>query len=319
MRIQIPLLAMGLALALASCNGEPPPPAVKTVVALIFCDVTNSLTEGESERVSSIAVSIVDSLPDGAVFKLYPIQIQTEVPAQIKIDLNGNNSEDPEDYSVPRPKDNVEAQKQEGAREQQRKERREQIRKGVDALYRQQNRGVDNRTCIMNALGFASNYISTHYGDAKKYDVRMFLISDMIEECNDTPLPDGRVEMDKRDISAEIQRAAAFQAAHSQTRNPAPESSQLTDRSSPDPAFQCDLAAVTIYCVFPAAEDTSKVPSARRPSRGDVKAFWNEIFKGCGFGGSPRRGDEEAHGGRIIWVDSGDLTEPLKNLRAGRG
>lgn len=272
--------------------------AQKTMVALIFCDVTNSLTEGENQRVSGLAANIVDALPEGAIYKLYPVQIQTQVLAQIKIDLNENDLEDKEDYTVPAPADDVEAKQNEALWQQQRKKRREQIHKRVDELYDLHNKGQDNRTCLLNAVGFASNYINTDFGDAERFDVRVFFISDMIEECNNTPLPGGAVEMDKGDISREIERASSLQDANAQPDHASP----------PNPKFKCNLTASTFYCVFPTAADTPQVSNRRRPNRDDVKRFWGEILKSCGLK------DDQPGRGRVIWVDSGDMTEQLKKL-----
>jgi hypothetical protein len=259
--------------------------APKTTVALVFCDVTNSLTREENRKVGSLAADIVDKLPDKTIFRLYPIQIQTQLQAAIKIDINKNGKDDDEDHSVVEIISNTQRDEYEKVKQK----RREQIENGVDDLYERLNKvPQDNRTCILNALGFAHNFFLPIYGDSSKYDLRMYLISDMIEECNTSPLPVRRVEMDRRNISREISLA-----------NTLPQS--------------WNLSGVQIMCIFPTASGTAEnqgtpdVSSARRPNRDDVKSFWNTVFKRCGFK------DEDFQSGRILWIDSGELPDQLKS------
>ncbi len=276
------------------CPRCPEPPPERTKVALIFCDVTNSLTKGENRRVGSIAADIVSSLPPGSIYKLYPIQIQTQIPAPIEVDANEDGRLDDEDYRIPpEPANNVEEGRTAETRKRWRERARELILKSVDGLYDQMNKGPDNRTCIVNALSFASNYLSTNYGDTQKYEPLLFIISDMVEECNSTPLPGQLLKMNKPDISEEIQKAKALSA-----EQPAPDGRR----------FGCRLADVTAYCVFPASPETPTVPRARRPDRDQVKEFWNAVFGVCGLKG------EGAEAERIVWVDSGDLTQQLRSL-----
>lgn len=276
-----PLLALGLAL-LVACGGggdgtgpgggTPTPSPQKTVVALILCDVTSSLTKEENRRVGTLAAKVVESLPENATFKLFPIQIQTQVPTAIRLDLNEDGEEIASDYTIPELRSNVE----EDDYAKVKKVRREQIEREVDKLYKSANKGSDNRTCIINALGFASNFFRTNYRDAA-YQPELYLISDMVEECSNTPLPGKVVKLNKNNISAEI---------------------GLADKLPPG----WDLSGVRIFCIFPAAADT---PERVRPGREDVKRFWNTIFKKCGL----KEGDV---GSGITWDDSGEMAGGLR-------
>jgi len=286
--LMIILTLTGFGLLLTACRPDPQ----KTVVALIFCDVTNSLTKEESRKVGAIAAEIVEGLPPGAKLKLYPIQKQTEIPTPIDIGTEEvYRAAAEEECKGPEITSDQEMEACEKVKGKEK--RRAMIKKAVDDLYDGLNRGPDNRTCIINALGFASSTAHTDYRDAEKYDLRMFLISDMVEWCSITPLPDPVVKMDKRDINPEIKRAVAFQSEKTQPGSPKP------DRRE----FDCNLAGVTIYSVFPTASDTSKVPIDVRPDREDVKTFWRAILKRC-----------EVKDEQLIWVDSGDLTEQMKRL-----
>jgi hypothetical protein len=282
---------IGFCLFLGSCIGDSSQNTntatnnKKQVVALIFCDVTNSLTKEENKRVGTLAADIIDRLPQEARFKLYTIQIQTQLPTKIKLDINKNGEEDAEDISVPAMEDNIKQKEYETTTV---KERRKQIESEIEELFKRFNKGDDKRTCILNALGFAAGYFDTEYKDDKdnKYDLRLYLISDMVEECKTTPLPGKVVNMAKRDISTEI---------------------GLADKL----ATGWNLAKVKIECIFPTAlgtpdsPGTSDVSRQVRPDREDVKRFWNAIFKHLNFQ------DEDFKNQRIVWRDSGDLPERL--------
>ena len=186
---------------------------------LIFCDVTNTSRQRRTRRPGPPTADIVDNLPPGATFKLYPIQQQTQLPAPISLDSNGNGREDEEDYRIPKPVNSVEAKEIEKTYEKTKQVRRQKIQDAVNSLYNQLNKGQDNRSCIINVLGFASNKFQTEYsGDADRYELRLYLVSDMIEECNVTPLANKVVEMDKPDIDAEIKRAEEFKSNESRPR-----------------------------------------------------------------------------------------------------
>lgn len=270
-------VVLGCVLLMNNCGGGQPPAKSKTVVALIFCDVTNSLTKEENRRTGSTAADIIDGLPEGSQFKIYPILIQTQLPAHIPLDVNGISGEDRGDYEVPLHATDVDARKNAEADQKRRETRRQQIQSQLDSLYDQLNKGPDNRSCIINVLGFASNKFRTEYNDEERYELRLYLISDMIEECNVTPLAGNVVEMDKRDISAEIKRASEFKS-------------------------EWNLSRVSIYCIFPSTRETAGVSFARRPSRDDVKKFWNAMFRGCGLENGAFQN------GQVQWRDS---SEPL--------
>lgn len=273
-------LALGLALLVACGNGNggngngigagggTPTPQPQKVVAIILCDVTSSLTKEENQRVATLAANILDHLPEKATFKLFPIQIQTQMPTAIRLDFNKDGKDDEADYLVPELRSNIEEEEYEKVK----KFRREQIMVEIDNLYKRANKITDNRTCIINALGFASNFFHTNYRDAA-YRLELYLISDMVEECSNTPLPGKVVKMNKNDISAEI---------------------RLADKLPPG----WNLSGVSIFCIFPAAIDTPTVANKNRPGREDVKRFWNTIFKKCG---------QEEGGSTIVWDDSGEL------------
>ena len=283
------LLSLVISFALLTGMCEPvPPPLSRTVVALIFCDVTNSLTKEENAKTGDIAARIVDKLPPGAVFKIYPIQQQTQLPAHISLDSDGNGIENENDYRIPKANNSIEAKEIEKTYPKTKEVRRQKIQDAINSLYDQLNKGPDNRSCIINVLGFASNKFQTEYSDNRKYDLHLYFVSDMIEECNVTPLANKVVEMDKPDIEAEIKRAEEFKS-------------------------EWNLARVQIYCIFPSTRGTIGVNARHRPNREQVRIFWNTMFRACGI--EP----DAFKNGQVKWDDSGEPLEPLRGTRVGLG
>ncbi len=94
--------------------------------------------------------------------------------------------------------------------------------------------------------------------------------------------------MDKQNISVEMKRAAEFKS-------------------------EWNLSRVKIYCYFPSTRETPTVKLARRPSREDVKSFWNAMFKGCGID------DGGFQNGQVEWHDSSDVLGQLRSVSAASG
>jgi hypothetical protein len=237
---------IAISLAYSGCGGETVTPD-KTDVVLIFADVTNSLVSEENKEVSRLAARVLDSLTGGTQYAIYPILRETQRPSLIK---KGEIYLD------------ADAEVNRAAK----KARQKELADIIENLYTTTNnfpnstssngKEDENRTCILNTLGFAENYFS-QYKDSSKYDLQLIFISDMIEECNSTPL-NRRIKMDKENISEEI-----------------------------DLAQKCDislnLSNVNITIIIPSTPNTAKVSAGRRPSREHLMQFWSNIFRHCQF------------------------------------
>lgn len=203
---------------------------------LIWCDVTKSLLDSERGKVADLAANILDKLPADAEYALYPIQRETETPTDItRVNASvGDVDEIPDDVKA---------------------SRREAIKKNMDEFYKKANapRQPDKRTCILNTLGFAERYFRGT--DTEKYEPILIYISDMIEQCEQTPL--GRSVDLMTDPRPELfHTAEAFE--------------------SPS-----DLSRMSIYVIIPTTNETSAVPPGQRPSLEDRIKFWDIIFKKC--------------------------------------
>jgi hypothetical protein len=206
---------------------------------LIWCDVTKSLLDTERGKVADLAADILDRLPADAEYALYPIQKETETPTDItRVDASvGGVDEIPE-----------------GVKEARRKD----IKGKMEQFYKDANapRQPDQRTCILNTLGFAERYFRDT--DRQKYEPTLIYISDMIEQCKQTPL--GRAIDLKNDPHPEL-----FEAAEAFAAPP-------------------DLSYATIYVIIPTTEQTFTVPPGQRPTLDDRIRFWNIIFRKCQVG-----------------------------------
>jgi hypothetical protein len=221
------------------CCVDPKP---KKRMEFIFCDVTHSLNKSESDRVASMAVSILNGLPVETEYRIYPIQAETTQLAPINIDDEPVIHEKDKNADVQAALD---------------KRRGEKLTQELAKLYKETNtdrRRDDMRTCILNAINFAGNQFQQFSADS--YDRELIIVSDMLEECNDTPL--GRpVNIHKHDITQEIELAKQFPQG-------------------------TDLSGVRIIIITPITEDSYiKEDDGRRPPPNALKEFWGTIFSRC--------------------------------------
>jgi hypothetical protein len=223
-----------LLLAPVGCDRE-----VRKRVAFIFCDVTNSLNKSESETVASITARVLNSLPPGTEYRIFPIQAATTRLAAIN-----------EDERVIPPKEEDEILQAERG-----KKRQEALAVKLANLYRVTNTSRnDNRTCILNAIAFAGHQFRDFAAD--KFDHELIIVSDMLEECDDTPLRQ-QVDIRKGDITKEIELAGTF-----------PE--------------DFDLSHATINIITPATEETYvKYEAGTRPPMSQLREFWGIVFSRC--------------------------------------
>jgi hypothetical protein len=214
----------------------------KIKVLLLWCDVTSSLKDLESEEVSSIASAVLDHFPQGTKYVLYPIQTETGRPVPIiksgptMEDLPTNDDTDDKSHS------NV--------------ERATLIKNEITRLYKENKvkHPNDRRTCILNTLDVSAIFLS-QFDD--RYDPELVFVSDMIEDCRNTPLHKN-VQLDKQLFSETIKLVDAF--------------------TSPP-----DLSRLRITIIVPTAKDTSTVPAGQRPDPRDLERFWQTVFVKCHF------------------------------------
>jgi hypothetical protein len=278
--LKVVLLACFL---LASCKTAPPPPPITNVnatpgptsqplVVLLLIDPTSSLTEQENTRVTALTLAMFKDLPAGSKYGIYPIQIAADrvpplipddmVPTAHRTDLDKREYEEKKEVLA-----NI-------------------VKTKVKELYKSENRVADDRqSCIINMLGFAERQLKqmSRIGglDPNQATYRLVIISDMVEECRDSPL--GQIRLNKKDIDEEIKLADNY--------------TQLT--SPPD------LSNVDITVIFPLT-DESPLDLSRRPADRDLRAFWEKIFRHV----QKNRKNPE----HLEWISTGQLPNWFKSI-----
>lgn len=223
-----------------------PPRKAKGRAVFIFCDVTVSLNGTERTQVAWMAADILNHLPGGTVYRVYPLQAETAALAPINVN----------ELKIP--------PKQKGTSLQAALEkRRQEWLVGELAKYSKETNGPqggserrdDNRTCILNALDFAANQFKQEF-PADEYDRELIIISDMLEECTDSPF--GRpVNIKKPDITQELKLANEF-----------PEGN--------------DLSSVKITIITPVTLETYvRHAPGKEPPMAELQKFWAVIFNRC--------------------------------------
>ena len=226
-------------------NNTPPPPPQKERMVFIFCDVTISLKETERAEVARMAAEILNHLPPGTSYRVYPIQAETSALAQIN---------QKELVIPPRNKDERLQTLLEKRRQQGLADDLANISKETNAPQDGNERRDDNRTCILNALNFAGNQFKQF--PAEKYDRELIIISDMLEECTDPPLKQP-INIKKPNITPELKLAGEFPEVN-------------------------DFSTVKISIIVPVTLETyKKYAPGRMPSIDDLKEFWKIIFSRC--------------------------------------
>lgn len=208
----------------------------KTPVVVMFCDVTNSLLKDENQNVAEHAAQFLKNFPDKAEVIVYPIHIQTQrmmpiIKWQIPVRttskdriLYGNELTRYVKHVV----------------------------KEIDTLYKEVNKlQPQDRSCIINTIETACRYFRQF--DVIKYRFELIYISDMFEECGQTPIKQ-TINM-RKDILMAKKQADML-----------PKSELLKN--------------VHITVVLPTARSSI---TQSRPDINDVKQTWEIIFGHYGF------------------------------------
>ena len=212
-------------------------------VVIIFSDVTSSLLPSESNGVATLTCDILDSLPPGTRYFVYPIQIE---PQKLEPIDEGTIVAEP----IRTTADAVKAARRDKISHETKKlyDLIKSVKRPADGYG-----SPDNHTCILYTLQFAQDKFRQF--DQNNTDFDLIYISDMIEECNTTPM--GRpISLGKRNISEAITLA------------------QQTN-------LNLDLSYARVSMIVPATNDTYLVPG--RPNVSDLRDFWKAILLHCGF------------------------------------
>lgn len=126
---------------------------------LIFADVTGSIKKGEFDEICNLTIKTMNSTRLNTMVILYPINSEMELPQPIvQITMERALTRDQE----------------------------QDIRRRLQRAYDSEvvRRQPEPRTCILRAMGFAASQ-SREQRQASPSPVRIIVISDMIEECQE--------------------------------------------------------------------------------------------------------------------------------------
>jgi hypothetical protein len=158
---------------------------------VVLADVTSSLNPAESRSVAALTASILDVLPVGAAYRVYPIHMDMERPSLI---VEG---------AVPSVADvwtNPEVATA----------RKDFLDRAIRQQYLEVNApsvALDKRTCILDGLSFVESlFRNPEYENTPK---QLYIVSDMIEECSMTPLG-VEVDLHHRTVRKELDFAGSF-------------------------------------------------------------------------------------------------------------
>lgn len=240
----ITALVLLLAAFTLACPPTCPPdcPPHRERVVLIFSDVTSSLLQRESEQVATLTCNVLNSLPLGTRYYVYPIQIEA-----LKLEPMYEGRVMAHDRASTKVVNDA---------------RKKKISEEITRLYgliktakRADDYGKpDNHTCILYTLEFAQTIFKQF--DEKNTDFDLVYVSDMIEECNTTPM--------RRPISLGSKNM--------------PEAIKLAKETD----LNLNLSHARVSMIIPAASDATYTASGR-PNPSDVQAFWEAILSRCGF------------------------------------
>ena len=235
------LLAISTLACPPTCPPDCPPPERERVV-LIFSDVTSSLAQRESEQVGNLTCNVLDALPPGTRYYVYPIQIEA-----LKLEPMYEGTVRAQDRATTKAVN--EARKKKISDEITRLYELIKTAKRADAYGK-----PDNHTCILYTLEFAQSIFKQF--DQKNTDFDLVYVSDMIEECNTTPMRKP-ISLGPKHILEAIKLA------------------KETD-------LNLDLSYARVSMIIPAAADATYTASGR-PNPSDVQAFWEAILSRSGF------------------------------------
>ncbi len=238
----IALFAILVMVLLFTACPEVDPPDERERVILIFSDVTSSLVPSESQQVAALTSSIVDSLPPGTRYFIYPVQIEAQ-----KVEPMYEGTILPPDAPL--------APTERAAREDKLKHKIEELYNLIKSVKQTSDihGKPDNHTCILYTLEVAQNKFKQF--NQTNTDFELIYVSDMIEECNQTPLG--------RPISL--------------VQTNMPEAIKLAENTD----LKLDLSYANVSMIVPVTIDTYKTRG--RPNLSDLRKFWEATLLHCGF------------------------------------
>jgi len=229
---------------LINCGGEVPKTATtnKQVIAVIYCDLTTSVDSLSIRKVALDAQTLLLKFPPGSVLYFYRIDHTPFVNPILKFKkpMQGRTSSEIA-------KNRMVARKAAVG-----------IHDNILQLYKDINADPRNNTvarsciirCLETAHGLFSQYRSIPGSD---FDFELIFLSDMLEECQDSPA--GDIFLHRQYYDEMIQRISNYQ-----------------------PGFDLSYANVSIIISLEFTTGQSRYFNAEQ-----LKTFWKTVFSKVGF------------------------------------
>jgi len=216
-------------------------------VVVIFADVTSSLSVEQNKRVAELTKSVIVNLPPLTKYRLYLIQADPDVDP---IDAGTiRSAQGPQDAKKRTTQINQTAKEDVTKIERRYCEinfaRGESICRGKNISPRPQ---PDHRSCI---LGVMEHVAHSFLLEEKQRPIDLVFISDMVEDCDDTPLPKQSIRLINDDLETDILNVDQFRPLQSVGQN------------------------VRVTIVRPHVEDGPTERSARKQG---LEKYWKKVF-----------------------------------------
>lgn len=234
-------------------------------VVVFFADVTASMVPSERNKVAADAAQLIAGLPERTQFYLYPVTADMPKAQLIIADtVPGGGT----------------ATKRR-VRDAWRVETENNIEAEINRLAGDEINGperINKRSCIFGALEVAQRQIEAT-GSGRTGDFAVVLISDMLEECEQTPI--GR--------AIDISSATTIDS----------ERKMLTTSAGMFP----NLHGIKVMALIPTTQDSQPtVHGEKRPTMNQVRAYWQSAIALCNVAPAD------------FWLDSDDRALDIAKL-----
>lgn len=222
----------------------PPHQGADSLAILVLCDLSSSIDSGGVATIAARCSSIVSQMPSGSHVAFFPIEDNARLTA-----LGSFYKQRPRKASQ---KYEIEELASNFAMD---------IAKEVKAYYVKTKSEIEakkSRSCIWSNIKARLSWLQ-QFSD--QYCKKLVIMSDMIEECNSSPI--GKLYLQKRAFTERVEKRVKQTA-----------SNELKSISNTD-----------IYCIF-SSHAYSLTEKGFLPAH-EIEEIWTIIFQGMGYTGIP--------------------------------
>ncbi len=199
-------------------------------LALVFVDVSGSIDQKEFEAHLKRVPAVINQLPPDSDVQVYPIRADMELPERL--------------FHV------------EGLGKQVEGKQANELLTALRVAYGTRGKG-EPQSCILGALAYAASRVKEQLGMERSQRatlIHVVIMSDMIEDCSESPLGRGIVLAKKELMVKELHQADYFEK---------------------NSEYQFGRAYITVIL---APRLASPVTGGQRPRVEELKQFWGKFF-----------------------------------------